>query len=317
MDQLASIIEKSVVTHRMTSIGEMYVAGTGIHVNTNGSAAPYFVGGFSCKKTREEAVLVARFECKERAFAMFDFRNDTSDGYPLYSFSQNIVKGMATPDEVMLRPGSDAVGLAIRVSRKDAIVHAANEILERALLGKIFYCELPIALISKETIGDHLCYFYTTADKQQTGFVMAVLVGRDHKFLTLGASRDDSIRHAINKSRAEAIMLADNILAGKSTKHIVNKHTRQRMASQTDAAMILKRLDFLENGCVKSIPVPTDSCSIEGVISLCGGSDISYCVLAESESMAVVRAVATDFPTLADLRLNNLGSMEASIDFVC
>jgi hypothetical protein len=314
-NRIESVINESIVTCEPTLIGNMFVASTGIFLKSHDSSKK-FVGGFSCKKTEKEALNISRYECKERVLSMFDLRLDKSPSILMKSYLFNKDVKSVLFNEMLINNKNNAVGLSIHQSSTLAIEHSINEVIERAILGKIFYQNEKLSLLGEESIDGHKFQYLTLKRNPFTGFVMAVLKGNSDKFITLGACRSSNINLSIEKAKSEAIMLADNILKRKEIRHLPSDIGQKRMQSQEDPYSIEIRSNFIKDNTINTVSPCFDVVPTDDVIKFLGG-DISYCTLFSNENITLIRSVPVGIPSLFDLRKKFFNTKNFLIDFVC
>jgi len=324
-------IRSSVIFSEKSFFNNYYIARTGIYCRMPGIAQPLFIGGFSCKNNGEQAKTIARFEVAERTLATYYLSNPLlrDRDYPLFSIHSGKNIDFIKPEKVLLGTTStgqindtDAVGLGFHINKNDAINHSIFELLERHILGKIWYEKHPLIQISEITLEkqDYIILDFTIESEKILPFVMSVLFDKKCNLLCVGASFSTSILKAVEKARCEAIMLANDVISSKSIINITNKANQERMLSQKNGTLSLKRRNYLLNLTSRKINTNLQS-EITLLQSLeilhLKNNDIYYCLLHESEYGYLARAVTKKLITLREYRRQFAHTEKSILDPIC
>lgn len=323
-------ITSSAVSVEKSFLGDYFISRTGVLGGFPGVSKKYFIGGFSCKKNLLEAEYVSRCEVAERLLATYNLslKANRDTQYILRSVISNQDVRFINADEVLLGPtlknpknSKDAVGLGFHSTVKEAITHAVFELLERNILGKIWYEACPLIKLSEVREDDIFYSEFTIKSTEALPFVMCVMHDRKCNFLCVGASFTNSIEHSREKSKAEAIMLAHNILNNKSIEHINNHSSRVRFISQSDPYLSIRRkkyLSMITNHQANSYRYEIDS-DIERTLAVLNlqGDEMGYCILHESIHGNLVRAVSSKLILLQDYRKRFHGTERYTLDPIC
>ncbi len=324
-------IYSSALSVEPTLIGNHTIVQTGVYSQVPGTDRRLFFGGFSCKPSRDAAIFVAPFEVAERLLATYYFSTPQlrDSEYAVLSVNTHEPRGSLKAENVILGPtvahpknDLDAVGLGFHGDMRKAIQHAVCELIERNILARIWYEQLPIVKLLEcqlENTG-YVLSAYSVSCCKAFPFVMATIHDGECNFLCLGASVSCFFSTALERATAEAIMLVDNILQKKTLLNIENEVSRARMVSQSDPAISLQRKNYLSQLCTASnVSCSDEHYSLGRLMSVLGmkADDFGYCVLQASQSGCLVRAVNSQLKTLRNYRKEFFGSPQYLREPVC
>jgi hypothetical protein len=326
-------IASSSVSSEKSLLGNYYISRTGIYCKMPGVSQKFFIGGFSCKNNICDSISIAKFEVAERALATYylsdpDFRDSE---YPLFSASSGKNLGFISAENVLLGPtlknshsNTDAVGLGFHNEKQKAIEHAVYEFLERYLLGQIWYKNHPLIKTSEETVvfGKKIFLIsdFTINFKKTIPFIMTSLHDEQCNIFCIGAAFSRSMEKSRSKARAEAIMLASDLLSNKTLAHLSNRNSQHRMLSQKNCGISLKRKEYVSSLTVEATENYTDvEFSLMDCLNILGfeENDVRYTMLHESEFGYLARAVSHKLTTLRKYREIYAGTERFDMDAVC
>lgn len=312
--QILDKITNSKVITEKSIIGNYIIAKRGMHIRYPGSNNQYFIGGFSCRQKRTEAEMISQYELAERILATYYFSNPNArdNHYPVFSPTSHKILGNIDADNALLGPTiknpankTDAVGLSYHAHLNNGIEHAINELIERHILGLIWYEKWPIIKLSENIIDDYHIHHFTIRLSAKIPFSMCIAFDRNLNFLCLGASLSVNPQQASDKAQSEAIMLATDIVNMNNFETIANKISKSRMLSQRDSQINLQRKKYLDEITeTTQLNEPSPSYQIKDILKLLSleSDDIGYCVLHTSEQGHVIRAISHKLKTLAMFR---------------
>ena len=315
---------------RLIYLNNYFIARTGVYSKYPGSDAKHFFGGFSCKNDPEEAKKVSVFEVAERILATYYFSipEMRDDYYPLQSIFDGSALGVVKADDVLIgsvphnkNNYTDAVGLGFHLDKQKAINHAVCELLERHVLGKIWYENNQIVELLQDSCGEFIYTAFTIQTNEILPFAMSVMRNKACNILCVGASFEGSMQEAINKSKCEVIMLIHDVLAKKSNAHMENVSSKKRMLSQSDPEISLLRQHYLSSIThKKNIDLRYDvQLNLKKTLATLNAphNEIGYCALHESAHGHLIRAVSMGLISLREYRNQYRGTDKYILDPVC
>lgn len=326
-----SKIHSAAVTVEPAALGNMHIARTGVRARIPHQLGTSFFGGFSCKTDPREAMKLCGYEAAERLLATYFFSNPLSRdvGYDLVSWNDEH-KSIIEPERVIIGPtarafenGGNAVGLSFHVEEELAKKHAAFEWLERSVLGNIWYEDLPLLKVgeTKDENSDLVVEEYTVLLSRLVPFIMTVIRSEEHGFFCVGARFSESFEESRLKAKAEAVMLANDILRRKGLDNIENPVSRKRMQSQYDPRLTKQRRDFILALTQRHVELDAlnDNVSLATAISTLGIelNDIFFCKLHASSEGYLIRAFIPKLFTLSQYRQTFRHNARSLLDPIC
>jgi len=219
-----------------------------------------FVGGFTLSKDQTLGKTIAQYEVLERLFAMptFASEKETFEGY-LFSNNNENKKVVRRPrSEILLgmksgiqRFKNDASGLAIHTDHNCAVETAIFEVVERDLLGKIWYDQTIRLIPTCHKEQNKICIsWYKLANHPDLPFRLCTITD-EHGLFACGSSIKSSSKLAEAKAFEEAGCLAESVLNEEfgSTNGFDDK-TRQKIKS-LKSDISIKRKEYFD-GCLVS-----------------------------------------------------------------
>lgn len=331
--KIFNIISTSKASVEHCSEFDLYIARTGIYITPQReNVRKFFVGGFSCKSDKQYAIQVAQYEAAERVLATYEMsdKRRRDIGYLGYYINGETFSDMVDPKELLLylgeknAPENDAVGLSFHSDLEMAIFHAVSEFLERWLLARIWYENMPIILMKRIKLGgNYIAEHYTISSKYAVPFVMTIMFNEEMTFLTLGASLSQNFSIAQSKSLSEACMLSYDIISKKNYDMISNKDSIVRMQSQSDPNLSKSRYNHIQSIlCADHINSDVDlDCSFNLENILDGlelkPDSLQYCILHQSQKYFLVRAFSCELLSLRRYREIYRNEKSFLLDPVC
>lgn len=180
-----------------------------------------FVGGFTLSKDQELGKMIAQYEVLERLFAMpaFTSEKEILEGYLFARKSEDkkIVRRHRSDILLGMKAGNqhfkdDASGLAIHTDHNCAVETAIFEVLERDLLGRIWYDQTIRLTPIRSKEQNKLCIsWYKLADYPDLPFRLCSITD-EHNLFACGSSIKSSSKLAEAKAFEEAGCLAESVL---------------------------------------------------------------------------------------------------------
>lgn len=313
-----SLLEHTRTACFKSALAKEYVLAKAVTQLTNWQGRQIVLGGFAAGRDASDAAMRARAELCERVFALYDFQRDRVQ-------SSNVFEVARWPDlqsrqaidasQVLLGPfppggqGSDSTGLSWANDFEFACSHATLEILERHLLGEIWYQRLPIARLETKAIGRHLVDLYTITDPTRLPFALAVLHNLRVTWLVCGSSLrlhlSDAVEHAID----EAIMLFDTISMPIRNSGL-NAQTYKRVLSLANPTISLLRWHHISSAALSvvphvDLPVEFDLHGLVTTVLRKRESDVLVASLHSADNEHLVRAIIPNALQLSVLRASH------------
>lgn len=314
-DLALKILENSSIVYEKSIEPGYVIARTGVLCKIPYKDTPVFIGGFSCKSNESKAGEIARYESAERMLSTYYIAKISNPNLDFYCrcASSNDILSKVEPEKVILgptllksSPHKDAVGLSFHENIEKAKLHGIYEIVERSLLGKIWYESHKLIQIKSEKSlsGMFTIEYYTVALDSLVPFVMAVAITSDGSCLTVGASFSGSWEFSMEKAKSETIMLINDVQKKASLDKIANLETKDRMKTQGDSNVSKSRYQYIKSICIKFEPQKDkyfSSIDLLEKLDLCL-DDFQYCILYESDIGVVVRSYSDKIKILHHYR---------------
>lgn len=206
--------------------------------------------GYSAMDDYELAVKISRNEVLERMFAMRTFDENKNEKYfETYLVNNNTKVSTISKDDIFLRENSEhgfysnsASGLSLHVGLNEAVEHGLFEIIERDILGRIWYEDQFITnAFNNENLKDDFFIEYYTVVENNIPFILSVVKSKNNNIIFCGSSVARSLSLAKEKARNEAMYLFYNYLSNNVKYGIGNNpDSLNRMKSLYDENAINK-----------------------------------------------------------------------------
>jgi hypothetical protein len=221
-----------------------------------------FVGGFTLSKDRELGKTIAQYEVLERLFAMPAFASEKEmfEGYLFKDKDENkkVVRRHRSELLLGMKPGiqrfkNDASGLAIHTDNNSAVETAVFEVIERDLLGMIWYDQTIRLMLTCHKEKKNLCIsWYKLANYPDLPFRLCTITD-DHNLFACGSSIKSSSKLAEAKSFEEAGCLAESVLNEEfgSTNGFDDKTRKKIQSLKSDLS--IERKEYFKRCLVSPI----------------------------------------------------------------
>jgi hypothetical protein len=326
MDCVGKKIKEGLKVHTdCTFDGNNFLSKTGIYIDVYGCNNKVFFGGFSCKESKEISELTAKYELLERVLASYNFytmHNSSDIGYG-YNLSNKTTK--TNIEEIILGPSPkrkqsfpDAVGLSIHSDKNLAVEHSILELLERHVLGMVWYLGEKLYIQKQHTLSKGIkCISYGLSNID-IPFSMTLITTTNNSIFTLGASICLDVNSSVEKSKLEAIMLANDILNNNTSYLANNNQTRKRLLSQTDNYLNSNRVSYVDK-LLESSSKKRNCYNMLGIIRSLSLDKEKFEIypMYNEPGYYLVRALNNQVLSLQKLRMMAKNSEKALLDPVC
>lgn len=273
-----------------------------------------FVGGFTLSKDQEQGQTIAQYEVLERLFAMpaFAAEKEIFEGYLFSDKSNNkqivrrhrseILLGMKSE---MRRFKNDASGLAIHTDHNCAVETSIFEVVERDLLGKIWYDQTVRLMFTRYEEKNRLCIsWYKLANYPDLPFRLCTITD-EHNLFACGSSVKSSSKLAEVKAFEEAGCLAESVLNEEfgATNGFDDKTRRKIKSLKSDSS--IKRKAYFDGCLVSSMDSEHSTMSLIQVLeNLQIHTDLVeiYPILQEEQTKSPYHLIRATVPGLRGLR---------------
>lgn len=320
IERLRDIVFNSAISTIPLSISSEFISRTAVKIQTR-THGDTIVTGLSVGQDIERTKTVAKWECLERILGHFDLRVDPEADYRSKDYLGQTKKTLNYKrEDLILGLGKikDAIGLAIHTRYDLSMKHSVNELIERWLLGRLFYEDEQIYLVSRNNENGLVYSYYTMASISNTGFCVCICDNVQKDIMTLGAAKRSDFSLSKIAAKRESMMLMHDAILEKSYSHIKNEFELNALESQKDPIVNQARRDFFSKAHVYNgqEPLNPDSNNFD-IIKKFGGEGISIFVIAETDSLCVTKAIGHQMPTINEYRVRSGFDAEKLIDFVC
>jgi ribosomal protein S12 methylthiotransferase accessory factor YcaO len=197
----------------------------GIRVTFDGENRP--IVGFACGKELELARKKARSELLERLLTVWIKTSWAED-----SFRESVNPDTAAAIEDLI--GRDSTGLAFHPNLSQAEAHAKSELMERHILGRIWYDDLRIRLLdsrhTRSARGVEAALYTTTQQVELGHFAMSSIYDDRNEVFVVGSAIRETAHEAAVHAWEEAVVMHDSQLNDNYPPY-VHRPSRERHKS--------------------------------------------------------------------------------------
>ncbi|WP_188826806.1 YcaO-like family protein [Nocardia camponoti] len=229
----------------------------GIRVTHSGQSRP--VVGFSCGEEPEAAWQRARSELFERLLTAW-----LKMSWAEASFRESVAPSTAAAIESLI--GRDATGLAFHPDSSQARAHATFELMERHILGRIWYDDLriqPLESSPRWSAPNVETALYTTVRQVELGhFVLSSIYDKRNEIFVVGSAIRETMNEAAEHAWEEAAVMHDSQLNDSQSPYVRpqsrERHRSLRGALSKDRFRHLQsKVGSTGEGGMRAIAVPS------------------------------------------------------------
>lgn len=166
----------------------------------------------------DECVARSRFEVLERLFALPQLHGSRlAEPARVRRWGAELEPPPYTRGQLCLQEGGDSTGMAIHTELDAGSHGAVAELLERHLLGELWYARsIQVAHVPElsSSRGEFWLDHFVASSPEPLPLVLAVVTGPGRELAFCGSALDPDVRRAAHKAAAEALMLLDGHLEG-------------------------------------------------------------------------------------------------------